>query len=158
MIKKINTNNKKMFWCISYGLVIVFGGQIFITYLYNDLSNKNDKFIMDEIKNEKIVNIETFHFTPGKGSYNEIKLSNNKKYPLFLDSNDYENLITENSIIQKKSNENEFLITNISKIYKFKICNFINGEILIRLFVLIASSLVAISTFFRYVIQRNKNY
>lgn len=154
--KKLKINRKNAFWCIFYGVLIVFGGQIFIHFLYKDLSDKNIQFVCDEIKSEKIVDIDTLSFTPGKGNYNEIELSSSKKYPIFLENYDYENLITINSTIQKKSNKNEFTIINESKNYKFKINNLIVSSIPLRLFILIGTLLVAISTFSRYGIERNK--
>ena len=124
--------------------------------MYKDLSTKNNNFINDEINSEKIIAIDTLHFTPGKGNYNEMKLSNSKSYPLFLENYDDEKLIAVNSIIQKKSNANEFEIVNNSKIKKFEISSLISGEITLRLFTLLGTLAVAISTFFRYGVKRDR--
>jgi hypothetical protein len=156
LIRKIEINRKYIFWCILYGIIIVFGGQIFIHFLYKDLSKKNNNFINDEINSEKIIAIDTLHFTPGKGYYNEMKLSNSKSYPLFLENYDDEKLIAVNSIIQKKSKATEFEIINSSKIKKFKISSLISGEITLRLFILLGTLAVAISTFFKYGVKRDR--
>lgn len=156
MIRKIEINRKYIFWCILYGIIIVFGGQIFIYFLYKDLSKKNNNFINDGINKEKIIAIDTLHFTPGKGDYKEIKLSNNKSYPLFLENYEDEKLIALNSIIQKKPKENEFEIVNYSTTKKIKISSLISGEITLRLFVLLGTLAVAVSTFFRYGVKKDK--
>jgi hypothetical protein len=143
-------NKKNFYWCIFYAVFLVFGGQIVIYYLYKDSNFNNEKFISDEIKNEKIINTDTLHFTPGKGVYCEIELSNGKKYPLFLENNENEKLISLNSFINKRQNEREFEIANNSKTYKFKIKSLKSGEIVFRLIVFLIFLPIGIATIYRY--------
>ena len=60
-------------------------------------------------------------FTPGRGTYNRIRLSNDKIYPLLLENYDNANEIVVNSIISKKANDNTFEIITGSSINKYKI-------------------------------------
>ncbi len=154
MLIKKRINKRNAILCLIYGLLVVAGGQYFVYYQYKDLNFKKNKFISDKLYAEQIIEIDSMPFTPGRGTYNRIRLSNDKIYPLLLENYDNANEIVVNSIISKKANDNTFEIITGSSINKYKIETSLGmGS---KNFVFIGTMMFAIITFINYGFRDNK--
>ena len=151
----LKLKKKNIFWIISYGVLIILGTQILATYLYKDINNKIEKFITDRIDNEKIIKIDNIHYSPGKGDFQQITLTNHKSYPLFIE-NRSENivLITLNSIISKNSNSKYFKIKTSVSQYNFTISDANSEQKLMRILFLVICLVVILGTFINFGIER----
>lgn len=151
---KIKLRKKYVIWIMLYGIIIIVGSQVLIYYLYKDINAKAHKFIADEIQNEKIIDFDTLRYTPGKGTYEDIILSNKKNYPLFLATNEFRSQISTLSIINKKSNDNNFEIKNESGVFYFTIQAPESQYKFMRLFILLISVFIIGSVFYKYGIDK----
>ena len=150
---KIKKN--RIFWILIYGIFIISGTQILATYLYKEINEKTQKFIHEEIKNEKIIDFDTLHYTPGKGNYTEMILSNNKHFPIFVQNADTKS-IKLNSQINKKAKSEDFEITNGIDKTKFTIQTAKEQQTFMRILFLFGTLAISISTFYKYGIEHRR--
>lgn len=126
----------------------VAGGQYFVYYQHKDLNFQINKFISDKLDAEQIIAIDAMPFTPGRGTYNQIRVSNNKIYPLLLENYDNVKGIVLNSTINKKANDKTFEIITGSTVDKYEIETSLGKGS--KIFVFIGTMMVAIVTFINY--------
>jgi hypothetical protein len=136
----IQLRKKNLVWLFPYTIFLVTLSQIIPHYQYKTLIEDTNKFIRDEIKDEKILSIHELPYTPGKGTYKTMQIANGKIYPLFLKNPDREDNIRPEAIINKEANENTFQINSESTILKFEIQSLEGQKKFMRIYLFAANS------------------
>ena len=144
-MKAINRilSSRKNILLVIYAVGCIVGGQFFVSFLYKDLETKRNHFVEIAIGQDTIIDVFKNRYTPGKGSYTEIKTAKEPELPLLLETESNLKYISTDAIISKEKDSVSFKIINAANAYNFRLRSLTSEKTTLRFWILICTTLVA---------------